>query len=276
MSYYQGRALERGARPRPPRPGLRVLQVVIVLVVAAVAAHLPWRELRRRFAVVTDIQVEGAHYLDAARVEQIAGVRPGADLIRCDLARVRQRLLLHPRILRAQVERTGPRALRIAIAEREPVLLVPHGSPWEVDSAGVLLPPLAEGVVADVPLLHGVDAARLPAGTQLEIPAVRRGLAWVHALAAHELALAGQVSEIDVSDRTTTDILLMSGTRVLTPAWPPDLRTLSALRVVLADLEHRGTAASEVDLRFANQVIVRPVPPPSEGAAVVAAAHHRG
>ena len=38
------------------------------------------------------------------------------------------------------------------------------------------------------------------------------------------------------------------------------MRTLSALRVVLADLRQRGTTAEEVDLRFDQQVIVRPVP----------------
>ena len=51
---------------------------------------------------------------------------------------------------------------------------------------------------------------------------------------------------------------MMDGTRVRTPAWPPDERRLSALRVVLADLHQRGTVAQEVDLRFDNQVIVRP------------------
>ena len=277
MSLYQGRALERAARVRRPRRGMLAVRVVLVLGVAAAAAHLPWRDLARRFARVTEVQVEGAHYLDAARVQAIAGVKPGVDLLALDLDQVRQRLLLHPRIAHATVTRLSPRAIRIAVAEREPVLLVPHGVPWEVDSSGVLLAPLAEGVVADVPLLHGFDATALRAGTQLETPEVRRGLAWVMALGQRELALADQVSEIDVSGTRATGILLMSGTRVLTPAWPPDTRTLSALRVVLAELQHRGTRAAEVDLRFAHQVIVRPAPqePPPAGA-VAAMTRRRG
>ncbi len=278
MSLYQGRALERAAKVRRPRRrGMQVIRVLAVLAVVAVALQLPWRDLRKRFAVVTDVDVQGAHYLDPARVQTIAGLKPGADLIRANLDRARQRLLLHPRIAAATVARDGARGIRIAVTEREPVLLVPHGVPWEIDSSGVLLAPLAEGVVADVPLLHGFDTARLPAGTQLVTPEVRRGLAWVRALRDRELALAGDVSEIDVSDARATGILLMSGTRVLTPAWPPDVRTLSALRVVLADLQHRGTTASEVDMRFANQVIVRPVPAaPPVGGVTVAAAHRHG
>jgi len=74
-----------------------------------------------------------------------------------------------------------------------------------------------------------------------------------------ELQLAGQVSEVDVSDPSLTGLTMLDGTRVLAPGWPPDTSRLSALRVVLADLKARGTTAGEVDLRFENQVIVRPV-----------------
>ena len=89
-----------------------------------------------------------------------------------------------------------------------------------------------------------------------------RGLAWAGALSQQVLQLAGQVSELDVTGPDVTDITLLDGTRVIAPAWPPSTRRLSALRVVLADLKQKGTAAEEVDVRFENQVIVRPAPAP--------------
>ena len=264
MGYYQGRALrteranERTRRGRRrggllPRIG-RVLGLVLVL---AIAAHLPWESWRHRMATVGEIRVEGLHYLDAARVCGIAGLRPGADLLALDLDRVRPALLLEPRIAQAEVARVLPRGLRIRVVEREPVLLVQHGGPWEIDSTGVLLAPLAEGVVADVPLLAGPRFDAQPAGAQVLTPEVRRGLAWVDALGAPDLQLAGQVSQLDVSHPDSTEALLMSGTRVLSSAWPPPHPDLMALRVVLADLEHRGVRAERLDLRFRHQVIVR-------------------
>jgi len=284
MGLYQGRALERGPRPgvRPDaRPGarpvpsrrwngrprvLRPVRLAVALAVIALlglaAARLPWRRLRERVAVVQEVRVEGALYLDAARVAEVAGLHAGDDLITLDLERARQALLLDPRIARAEVTRAWIRDVRVRIVEREPVLLVRHGVPWEMDSTGVLLQPLARGVVADVPLLSGPDFSRLRAGTQVLTPEVRRGLAWVHALAARDLQLAGEVSEVDVSDPQATGVLLASGTQVLAPAWPPGARVLSALRVVLADLRQRGVVAGEVDLRFVGQVVVRPVGAP--------------
>ncbi len=267
MGIYQGRALRRERAPQRKRRSLaaRIPRVLAALALLVAATLVPWDALLRRIAAGGDVRVEGLHYLDNARVCRVAGMGPGTDLLGLDLDRVRQTLMLEPRVARADVWRGLPRGLRIRIVEREPVLLVQHGVPWEIDSCGVLLAPLAEGVVADVPLLAGPRFDGYPAGTQVLTPEVRRGLAWVRALSAPDLQLSGQVSQVDVTHPDSTGVLLMSGTRVLSPAWPPGHRDLLALRVVLADLEHRGTLAEQVDVRFRNQVIVR-VGSPDAGA----------
>lgn len=260
MSAYQGRALQ--ARPAGRKPAPRAWRLLVrglgMAAVLAIVAHVPWGALRKTFAVVTDIRVEGNHYLDAALVIERSGLETGDDLLAVDLSRARQRLLLDSRIARAEIRRRFPRGLRILVRERMPALLVRHGTPWELDAAGVLLEPLERGVVADVPLLVGPSFESLRPGAQVRSPAVERGLAWTRALAHQALQLAGQVSELDVSERDATGITLLDGTRVKAPAWPPSTRRLSALRVVLADLKQRGTSAEELDVRFENQVIVRP------------------
>lgn len=265
-AFYQGRALR--AAPPPRRGGRlrRLGEALAALAVLGALAHVPWGALRARLAVVREVRVEGARTLDPARVLARAGLRRGADLIALDLDRARQALLLHPRIAAAEVARRGPFGVAVRIRERVPVLLVRHGTPWELDSSGVLLAPLEDGVVADVPLLTGPDLAALPPGTVVTSEDVRRGLAWVRALERRDLQLAGQVSELDVSGAETTELLLLDGTRVLAPAWPPGVRRLSELRVVLADLRQRGRPAREVDLRFEHQVIVRPAETGGDGA----------
>ena len=261
MGLYQGRALAAGPRrTRGPRPlPSRVLRVALVMLALGVLVQLPWGTLRARLFKVTDLEVVGAHYLDAARVLSLAGLAPGQDVFAADLARARQALLLDPRVASAEVRRRLPQGLSVRIVEREPVMLVSHGVPWEIDSGGVLLPPLQPGVVADVPLLVGPRFLGLPAGARVDRPDVRRGLAWVRALGVPELKLAGQVSEVDVSDAWLTALTLLDGTRVLAPVWPPGTARLSALGATLLDLKQRGITAGEVDLRFDNQVIVRPV-----------------
>jgi cell division protein FtsQ len=267
MSAYQGRALQSRPAPRkrPPRPWRFFLHAILGLATLAIAAHVPWGRLRRAFLVVTDVQVEGNHYLDAGLVAERSGIHRGDDLLRVNEAQARQALLLDSRIAYAEVSRRFPRGVLVRVRERMPALLVAHGTPWELDPAGVLLEPLERGVVADVPLLVGPHFDALPAGSQVRSPAVERGLAWTRALADQALQLGGQVSELDVSEDDATGITLLDGTRVKAPAWPPSTRRLSALRVVLADLKQKGTPAEEVDVRFDNQVIVRPVTSPMAG-----------
>jgi cell division protein FtsQ len=262
MPLYQGRALaphaERARRRRPSAARLLALGVLAPGLGFA-ASRLPWGEWRARYAVVTRIEVRGNRYLDAERVAAVAGVRARDDLVGLDLRRLRDRLAAHPRVARAEVHRAIPRGVTLVVQERLPVLVVDHSTPWEMDSSGVVMPPLAPGALADVPLLTGPDLSRFPAGARCESPAVKRGLAWLRRLGDPRLQLVGDLSELDVSDPATTALVLFGGTRVLAPAWPPGAERLSALRVVLADLTHRGVTAGEVDLRFSDQVIVRPV-----------------
>lgn len=258
MPAYQGRALDTRAPRRRSAPWARVARVLVAIVALVALAHVPWSAVARRVVRVDAIRVEGLHYLDEAAVLHEAGLEVGQSWLDADVARARQALLGDSRIRTARVHREPPNRLAVEIEERVPVALVRHGGPWEVDGDGVLLAPLKEGVVADVPLIDGAAAEHFAAGTCLATPPVRRALAWVSATAPPELELAGRISEIDVSDSTRTGLVLDNGTRVVAAAWPPGARTLSALRVVLADLAHRGTTADEVDLRFSKIVIVRP------------------
>ena len=256
---YQGKALEeRGKREARSVSPLRMpVRVLLVIAVLGVLAMLPWRPLRQHFLVVDHIQVKGLRYLDVARVRKRSGLREGQDLISLDLDRARQSVLLEPRIRSARVSRSGLRGVEIHVEERVPALAVEHGEPWEIDAAGVLLEPLQPGVVADVPVLAGPDFSTLRPGSQVQTPEVRRGLAWTAILSDNALRLAGQVSEIDVSETRVTRLVLMTGVRVLAPAWPTGARQLSGLRATLADLAAKGMMPREVDMRCKDQIIVR-------------------
>jgi|SRR5688572_1664699 len=262
MGTYRGKALHAGRPPRAGRTARVLLRALGVALGVGLLAHLPWEGLRRRLLVVSDVRVEGVRYLDPARVQAIARLARGDDLLRLDLGRARQALLLDSRVAEARIVRRPLRAVCIQVEERVPALLVHHGTPWELDATGVLLQPLERGVVADVPLLVGPDFQGVAAGSQVSSPAVERGLAWAGALEAPALQLAGQVSELDVSRDYATTLTLIDGTRVIAPAWPASRRVLSALRVVLADLRQKGVSALELDVRFEDQVIVRPAAGP--------------
>lgn len=273
MSQYQGRALDRSQRERGrsgPGPWRQALRVLAVMLGMGTLAMLPWKAMRERYAVLTHVKVAGIRYLDASRIQRESTLRVGQDLFSLDLASVRRHVLEDPRVEDAQVRRRGLRGVEVRIADRVPALVVANGEPWEIDTTGVLLEPLQRGVVADVPLLTGADLSKVPPGTRIRTPQVQRGLAWAAVLSDNALRLAGQVSELDVSEPRTTRLVLMNGIRVVAPAWPVTTRQLSGLRATLLDLQRKGMTPAEVDVRFPDQVIVRDAQP----AAVVPAEPH--
>ncbi len=259
MALYQGRALRSPARGNGGRGGSKPwLNVLIAMVVMVVLAHVPWRQLRQGFTVVREVRIEGNRGMSDARITELSGIQSGQDLFEVDLARVRQALLLEPRIARAEVSRIGLWGVRLKVVERRGVLAVPHGEPWEIDSSGVIMAPLPGGGLNDLPLLTGASLERQDEGTVVRTVEVERGLEWASTLTAPEHGLGAGVSEIDVTEHGSTTLVLMDGIRVRAGARPLGLREMAALRAVLLDLQQRGTAVDEVDLRFENQVIVRP------------------
>jgi len=271
MNRYEGKALERrqrGRGRRPPRSPLRLpVLVLAVMLGLGLLAMLPWGEFRTKVLVVGRVRVSGLRYLDAVQVQRRSGLAPGQDLLALDLDRARQLVLMEPRVREARVHRAGLRDVEIHVEERVPALLVEHGEPWEIDATGVLLEPLEQGVVADVPLLTGPDFSDVRPGSQVQTVDVRRGLAWTTILSDNALRLAGQVSEVDVSDSGLTRLVLLNGIRVLAPVWPNGTRQLSGLRATLADLAAKGMTPREVDVRFKDQIVVRGARPDGPSAA---------
>jgi cell division protein FtsQ len=264
MSVYQGRALWTAPRPRPRgvRPGWIVLALLVLgggffAARDRLAKTAPYRAI----FTVAKAEVKGAIYLSEAEVRAAAGLAKPVDFLRADLAKARKKLLKSPRIEQASIERSWPRGVVIRVTERVPVALVRAGRMLETGRDGRILPAVASGVLADAPVVSGVTVKDARSGARITDARFARALRHLDALARPEVGLLQPISQIDVADAKTTVVTLApDGIDVLLPAEPPAARPLSALRVVLADLESRGLSASRVDLRGEQVVAVRPVP----------------
>ena len=264
QSAYQGRALWSAPRPRRRgiKPGWILLAVLAVsggvfAVRDGLARTAPYRWL----FLVPRASVDGCVYLGEAEVRKAAGLDRPTDFLRVDLKRARAKLAKAPRVESAVIERAFPRRLVIHIVERRPVAIVRGGRLFETDARGVILPPLVSGVMPDVPVVSGVRVADARPGRRIADPRFARALRHLLALARPEVGLANPISQIDVADADrTVATLAPDGIDVILPAEPPVVRTLSALRVVLADLATRGQSASTIDLTSDQVIAVRPVP----------------
>ena len=222
-----------------PRVRLALLGIVGLLVLASPVC-LPLLVRRMAFFHVHRIEIVGAHYvaptdiLARLHVDTLASVWDPTGPI---VARVQR----HPAVQKAVVSRKLPGTLVVEITERVPIALVPASSGFNVyDARGVGLPIDPASVTVDAPVLMQRDTAllRLLGEMRADMPTLYERVSMIRRAGRDELILQLKSGPV----RTMQDVTL---------------ERLAELEPVEADLARKQLRASEIDLRYRDQVIAR-------------------
>jgi cell division protein FtsQ len=141
-------------RPRARRQQRRFWRAAFfALVLAGVAGIAAWVLFDSRLLVVRSVAVTGTHLVPGSEVLAVAGIEPGTPLIRVNTGQVAARIDSIRQVQSAQVSRSWPDKVLIAIRERTPAVAVtvPGGGFDLVDASGVIVR-WAASRPADLPL----------------------------------------------------------------------------------------------------------------------------
>ncbi|MCY3943200.1 MAG: FtsQ-type POTRA domain-containing protein, partial [Gemmatimonadetes bacterium] len=237
----------------------------------AVAGSLGYTGVRafpelRIFRVQT-IEATGIRRLTVEMVWEAAGV-DSTTSVWTSAALLEERLERHPLVATARVERSPPSTLVVAIEEAVPVALVASPLVEPVDASGAVLPIDPRAPLLDLPLisaLDGANAAEGAAGTDARA-AVRTLARDLHQLGEVAPEVLSVLSEARLVGSDATLLLGDEGLRVrYTPPLPEDRLLEAVVAMNDADARFPDRTATEIDLRFADQVVVRTTPmPPAE------------
>ncbi len=233
-------------RGREPAGGLwsRRMKLALAGVVVVLILGSPfWGPLvmrRMAFFHVRRIEIVGARYvapsdiLSRLHVDTLASVwDPTAPLA--------ARVARHPEISHAAVHRKLPGTLVVEVTERAPVALVPAASGFRVyDERGVELPIDPAKVTVDAPVLTQRDTMLLRL-----LGAMRTGMPVLYA----------RVSSVSPVGRN--ELLLELKSQPVRAMKDVTLERLADIEPVEADLGRKQMRATEIDLRYRDQVIAR-------------------
>jgi cell division protein FtsQ len=233
-----------------------MIMAIVAVLLTSSAAGAP-TVLRRWDAFnVEHVEVRGTRYLGAYDALVQSGITRSSNVFD-DFAPWRTRLLDHPMVLDAKIERHLPNTIRVAITETEPVALARTPELIPVDARARALPIDPAAVDLDVPLLSmqsrpnaaGVFA---DAGTAhvIEILAL---------LQRRDARLYSWVSEAGImKDGVRLRLRSPAGAEALVAANANRLR-LRELQIALADLAARGELSrlERIDARFHDQIVVK-------------------
>jgi cell division septal protein FtsQ len=173
-----------------------------------------------------------------------------------DTAAAAARLESLPLIRRADVIRTFPNRVTVAVEERRPFTLVHAGKLHWIDEEGADLGRESRAVAPAAPVLSGLDPSEL--GTGREPPSERAalGIALLRLLVRSRSPLLEEISEIDLSRAEGPVLYTVDGVEVRLGKEDWQAR-LGRLRGVLAQLAASGQSVMFVDLRFRDQVVFK-------------------
>jgi cell division protein FtsQ len=219
---------------------------------------------------VETIAVRGAVRLTPAEVAAATGVVPGAPLATVDPRAVAEQLEDHDWIAQARAMRLPGGSLVVEVVERAPLASIDVGSPparFAVDASGAPFAPATAQELEDLPRL--VPAAEVTPRESSE--RLAEAVRVAHRLPDLGLALPTEVTIAAEDDpEGMTFQLAALPARFVMGRDDLDARLDDLVRLLAAD--PNGVAEAErVDLRFADQVVLRKKPT-SRGSAQAAAA----
>lgn len=209
---------------------------------------------------VAEAKVMGAEHLSRFDVLRAAGVGSDVSLLALNVGRVEQRLLQHPWVTGARVERLLPDKVRIAITERQPELVaLVEGRFYYLDQQFRSFALLGSENAPDLPVFTGLSLADMvkPDDEMVELLGLARSL-W-QKLPAADKGAGGSLSEIHLDRVRGLSLVWNDLGATVHLGFDSFAERLDRLAKVRADLEERGELdrAVLIDLDAERRVVVR-------------------
>jgi cell division protein FtsQ len=233
-------ARKRFARRQWARRWLAWRRVVVIVVLLALVAGSLFLVFASSVLSVSGVQVQGTQVLDPAVVRRAAAVPTGTPLATVDLDAVSRRVRALPAVLRVDVSRSWPNAVRIDVTEREAVAVVARGTTLRgLDATGVMFS-LYPSRPRGLPLIRMNGRAR--ADALAEAARVAGSL---------PSAISGKVDYVEVRTVDTISLRLRNGDTV---RWGSSTDSDAKGRVLAVLLDHK---ASLYDVSVPGQPIIK-------------------
>ncbi len=262
------RHLERmRSQPRPRPPWYAVVPAVVIasLTIGAlfgsplVATARSW--IAGETVRLEAISVRGAERLSLAEIAESTGLPPGAEWASVDPRKIEASLIEHPWIANANAVRLPTGRLLVHVTEQIPRALVALGKPaqdFAVNVQGVPFAPAGNRIPSGLPRLILSGAVERDIADERLV----RAIELAYRLPEFDLPLPSELFISDEADPTGFAFRLPNlKPRIVLGHGHFEARLASLARLLETGLEE-VEGSETLDLRFADQAVLRGAPPP--------------
>lgn len=278
-------------QPPPPRPRLQLRErfprfwrgAALVLKVAVASACVVGGVAVYRLVqdyvthapafAISELEVEGLERVTEESLLDAADVHLGDNVFRHDLETLRARVLRHPWIASATVDRRLPGRVSITVTEHEPVAVLALRGLYLVSAEGTVFKPVELGDPVDLPVISGLDEGEFVRNRAFRTAVLLEVVALMHDYRSAGLWRREPIGEIRVEPTGGLSLRVGEDAMLVRLGHGPHRRKLRRLRSILDRLDRSESRAEYVYLdnaRRPDRVTVRlreePEPPPAEPA----------
>ena len=203
------------------------------------------------------ISIEGNYTIEKEKILALSGFRLSENFFKLNYRAAEKKLRSIPKIKDVQIVTEGIGEVLIRVSERESVLLVLYERKfYELDSEGYILSVLNKNVRVDLPILTGVvmPAVNIGENVRSEIK-VKSVIGWVTNLLPSFLT---NISEICLNGNEIV-LITNNGIKIYPGNAVNFKNNFELLNIVLDKFQKDGMKISYVDMRFNNEVVVKPI-----------------
>lgn len=162
------KAQERREKLRQIRRKQQLRLVLFVFLIGAVLAVLVWLYRSDLFRV-KKIEVTGNNRLSDSQIEKISAIEPGSNLVRLPLKEIEGRLLKDSWIKDVEISRSFPNTLKIKVAERKAIAVIPvDDGNAVVDEEGLVLEKISNIDKVNLLLIRDLDVRKVKVGQKIK------------------------------------------------------------------------------------------------------------
>jgi cell division septal protein FtsQ len=209
------------------------------------------------FCRLRNIDVSSTKRLTREEILGLAGVEAGKDLLRMNLKRMGEHILVNPWVETVRINRYFPNSISITITEREPLAIVNMGFIYYLDKNANVFKVLNQGDKLDYPVVTGFSEEELssdPKGTKEALKSTCELLKILREKGAFILA---DVSEIHYDKGYGFTMFTASGALPVKIGSGEFTSKIERLARIYSDLMLQRPLLQYIDLDYIDKIIVK-------------------
>lgn len=205
------------------------------------------------------IEVKGNRILDRQDILKNVSFKHSTRLTDVQLTVIEKKIIKNPFLKTVIVYRKYPSTLEVEVEERIPIAYVAGKKVWMIDDEGILLPKLTGKRAMTLPVITDVGAFWEKPGRPIENTKLQRTIWFLSTLKTLDKDLFYKVNSVDFTAQKGMVVYLTQHPFPFYFGTDLDIRQIEYMKAILGKLRRDRFVSNVqyVDLRFANQVIVK-------------------